>query len=431
VRRRQLGFVAALGFLLFVPVAGQEFGLPSAKPETLGFSSERLARLKTEMRRLVDSQEFSGIVTLVARHGKVVASDVYGQQDVASRTPMQKDTIFRIYSMTKPITGVAMMMLYEEGKWHPDDPLSRHIPEFAGLKVFERMGPDGAPIVKAPMHAPTVGELMSHTAGFTYGIFGATQVDKLYQADNPLEAPSLKEFINRLSKKPLLYDPGEQWVYSVSVDVQGYLVEKLSGQTLPDFMRTRIFEPLGMTDTGFSVPAGKLARLATIYTMDGQSHKLTPVPRDPNISTTPGLPSGGGGLYSTAADYLRFAQMLDNNGELNGVRLLSPSTVSLMRANHLPDRLMTGQFGIGFARMRPGFGFGYDVAVFDEPHKAGSTTGRGTYLWDGAAGTWFWIDPTNDVIFIGMIQRMIGAGMPNAENLSRALVHQALLDPGR
>ena len=431
MRRLQVGFVAVLAVLLLGPLTGQDFGLSSSKPEAVGFSSERLARLKAEMRRLVDSQEFAGIVTLVARHGKVVASDVYGQQDVASRMPMQKDTIFRIYSMTKPITGVAMMMLYEEGKWHPDDPLSRYIPEFASLKVFDRMGADGAPVVKAPAHPPTVGELMSHTAGFTYGLFGSTPVDKLYQGDNPLAAPSLKEFINRLANKPLLYEPGEQWVYSVSVDVQGYLVEKLSGRSLPDFMRTRIFEPLGMTDTGFSVPAGKLSRLATIYGMDGQSHKLTPVPRDPNVSVAPGLPSGGGGLYSTASDYLRFAEMLANNGELNGIRLLSPSTVSLMRDNHLPERLMTGKFGIGFARMRPGFGFGYDVAVFDDPHKAGSTTGKGTYLWDGAAGTWFWIDPTNDVIFIGMIQRMIGGGMPNAEDLSRALVHQALLDPGR
>jgi CubicO group peptidase (beta-lactamase class C family) len=183
-------------------------------------------------------------------------------------------------------------------------------------------------------------------------------------------------------------------------------------------------------DTGFVVPEAKLSRLATVYSFDAKAGGLTPVPNDPNVTRVPGLASGGGGLYSTARDYARFAQMLVNGGTLNGVRILAPSTVALMRDNHLPDSLMTGKFGIGFQMMRPGFGFGYDVAVFEDPHKVGSTTGKGTYLWDGAAGTWFWIDPTNDVVFIGMIQRMMtGGGMPNVQNLSRALVHQALIDP--
>jgi CubicO group peptidase (beta-lactamase class C family) len=422
---------AILAFVLFVPVIAQNKGLPAGKPETVGFSSERLGRLNREMRKLVDDQEFAGIVTMVARHGKLVSVDTYGHQDLAARTPLQRDTIFRIYSMTKPITGVAMMMLYEEGRWHPDDPLSKHIPEFAALKVYAGTGSDGTPALKAPGHAPTVGELMSHTAGFTYGLFGGAPVDKMYQADNPLAAPNLREFISKLAKLPLAYEPGEQWVYSVSVDIQGYLVEKLSGQSLPEFMRTKIFEPLGMTDTGFYIPQNKLSRLATVYSMDTQTHRLNPVPRDPNVTSMPGLPSGGGGLYSTADDYLRFAQMLANGGELDGVRLLAPGTVALMRDNHLPARLMDGRFGIGLQRIRPGFGFGYDVAVFDDPHKAGSTTGKGTYLWDGAAGTWFWVDPTNDIVFIGMIQRMAAAGIPNAQNLSRALVQQALVDPSK
>jgi len=416
---------------LFVPAGAANNGLPAAQPESVGFSAERLKKLNVEMRRLVDEQEFAGIVSLVARHGKVVSADVYGMQDLAARTPLQRDTIFRIYSMTKPITGVAMMMLYEDGKWHPDDPLSKYIPEFAGLKVYTGANPDGTPALKAPKRPPTVGDLMSHTAGFTYGLFGNTPVDKLYQADNPLAAPNLREFVAKMSKLPLLYEPGEQWVYSVSVDIQGYIVEKLSGQPLPDFMRTRIFEPLGMADTAFSVPQNKLARLATVYQMDVPSHKLNPQPRDPNITATPGMASGGGGLYSTANDYLRFAQMLLNGGELEGHRLLAPATVALMRANHLPPALMDVRFGIGLYRLRSGFGFGYDVAVFEDPQKVGSITGKGTYLWDGAAGTWFWIDPSNDVVFVGMIQRMVAGGMPNAENLSRTLVHQALLDPGK
>ena len=422
---------AILVCLLLVPAAAEHKSLPAAQPEAMGFSAERLGALNREMRRLVDEHEFAGVVTMLARRGKLVSTDVYGQQDLAARTPLQRDTIFRIFSMTKPITGVAMMLLYEQGKWHPEDPISKHIPEFASLKVYAGVGPDGALILKQPGHAPTVGELMSHTAGFTYGFFGNSPVDKMYQTDNPFAAPNLHEFIAKLAKIPLVYQPGEEWVYSVSVDIQGYLVEKLSGQSLPDFARTRIFEPLGMTDTGFSVASNKLSRLATVYTMDLTTHRLKSEPRDPNVASVPGLASGGGGLYSTADDYPRFAQMLANGGELDGVRLLAPSTVGLMRDNHLSARLMDGRFGIGFQRMRPGFGFGYDVAVFEDPHKAGSTTGRGTFLWDGAAGTWFWVDPTNDIVFVGMIQRRAAPGMPNLEDLSRALVHQALIDPSK
>jgi CubicO group peptidase (beta-lactamase class C family) len=371
----------------------------------------------------------SGIVTLVARHGKIVSSDVYGYQDVAKKVPMRQDTIFRIYSMTKPITGVAMMKLYEQGKWHPDDPLSRHIPEFANLQVYAGTDASGKMMLEKAGHAPTVGELMTHTAGFTYGFFGNTPVDKQYQADNPFAAPTLKGFIDKLAGLPLLYQPGSQWVYSVSVDVQGYLVEKLSGKPLPEFMRQEVFDPLGMRDTAFNVPAAKMDRLATVYRFDPKTG-LTPVPNDPNVTTVPGLASGGGGLYSTARDYARFAQMLANGGALNGVRVLAPATVALMRANHLPASLMDNRFGIGLQRMRPGFGFGYDVAVFTDPHTAGSTTGKGTFLWDGAAGTWFWVDPANDIVFIGMIQRMVGSpGMPNLQHLSRALVDQALIEP--
>jgi CubicO group peptidase (beta-lactamase class C family) len=419
--------IVAVGVAAATGLRAQEFGLASVKPETLGFSSERLARLRTEMRAVVDQGELAGILTVVARKGKVVHTDVYGEQDLASRSPLKPDTIFRVYSMTKPVTGVAMMMLYEEGKWDPRDPVAKHLPELAGLRVFDRIGEDGKPVSHAPAHAPTMGELMSHTAGFSYGIFGASPVDRLYQSANPLSAASASAFVTKLATLPLLYEPGERWVYSLSVDVQGAVIERLSGKTLAEFMRTRIFEPLGMTDTAFHVPAAKLSRLATIYSMDQKTRKLTDLPRDPSVSTNPGFASGGGGLYSTASDYLRFAQMLAGSGELNGVRLLAPSTVSLMRANHLPEKLTNGGFGIGLQRLRPGFGFGYDVAVFYDPHRAGSSTGVGTYLWDGAAGTWFWIDPTNDIVFVGMIQRMAATGMPNLQDLSRTLVHQALV----
>jgi CubicO group peptidase (beta-lactamase class C family) len=423
---------AILGVLvLLAPLEAQHTAISEAAPGTVGFSAERLKRLNAEMRRMVDEQEIPGIVMLTARHGKIVDTDVYGAQDLAAATPLTRDTIFRIYSMTKPITGVAMMMLYEEGKWRAEDPLSKYIPEFADLKVFDGTASDGSPVLKAPAHPPTVGQLMSHMAGFTYGFFGSSPVDKMYIAENLLASPSLPAFITKLSKLPLAYEPGEAWVYSMSVDVQGYLVEKLSGQTLPEFVRTRICAPLGMVDTDFSVPETKLPRLATLYAIDARTQQLTVRPRDPNVSKTPGMPSGGGGMYSTADDYLRFAQMLLNGGQLDGVRLLAPGTVALMRDNQLPDRLRDGRFGIGVQRMRPGFGFGYDVAVFDDPHKAGSTTGKGTFLWDGAAGTWFWIDPANDIVFMAMIQRFLADGRPDLEHLSRVLVDQALMDSSK
>jgi CubicO group peptidase (beta-lactamase class C family) len=418
-------WIHLVGMALLVAATGvqaRSVEIPTATPESVGFSSERLKLLDQSMQSLVDNKLQAGIVTVL----------VYGKADLAGDKPMQKDTIVRIYSMTKPMVGVAMMMLYEEGKWRPSDPIARYIPEFAGLKVATGTDKDGQPTLEAPAHAPTVGELMSHTAGFTYGLFGNTAVDKMYQQADLLGAPSLQEFINRLAKLPLLYQPGEGWVYSVSVDVQGYLVEKLSGKPLPDFMRERIFEPLGMKDTGFYVPKEKIDRLATIYQWDGQKKALAAMPRDPGVSTPPGLPSGGGGLYSTAGDYLLFTQMVLNGGELNGTRLLAPSSIELMRTNRVADRVKdAGKFGIGAYRMQQGLGFGFDFAILEDPLKLGSTAGKGSFLWDGIAGTWFWIDPTNDVIFVGIIQRWaLGAPMgPNIEELTRQLTYQALVDP--
>ena len=208
-------------------------------------------------------------------------------------------------------------------------------------------------------------------------------------------------------------------------------MEKLSGQRLPDFLRERLFEPLGMKDTGFYVPSTKMARFATLYSENEKNELVVTQGLGGDYSKPPTMASGGGGLTSTAADYMRFAQMLLNGGELDGVRILAPSSVKLMSSNHLSAHLMTGEFGIGVQRMRPGFGYGYDVAVFTDPALAGSTAGQGTFLWDGAAATWFWIDPTNDIVFVGMVQRMLDARTPNLEHLSRALTYQALVDPAK
>src|SRR4051794_13884722 len=403
-----------------------------ATPESVGLSSEALAKIDEGMQGLVDKHHLAGIVTLVARHGKVVQHKAYGMQDLQSQTPMRPDTIARIYSMTKPVTGVAMMMLYEEGKWRPSDPIAKHIPEFANLKVYAGVDGAGAPLLEAPAHAPTMGELMSHTAGFTYGLFGNTPVDKLYQTDPPLNAPSLKAFIDRMAALPLLYQPGQRWVYSVSVDIQGYLVQKLSGKTFPDFLRDRIFTPLGMKDTGFMVPAAKLPRVATIYGWDAASKALKGSPHDAGIGEMPGLPSGGGGLYSTAADYFQFAQMMLNGGELHGKRLLKASSVEMMRTNVLNEETLNSKSGIGPVKIQPGLGFGYDFAVLSDPAVVKSPQGKGSYWWWGIAGTWFWNDPVNDLLFIGMIQRRGGApGAANHEDLAKAAVYNALVDPAK
>lgn len=408
-------------------VAAASSSVPLAKPESVGLSSEALARMDDGMQGLIDKQHLAGIVTLVARHGRVVQYKAYGLQDLQSRTPMRADTIARIYSMTKPVTGVAMMMLYEEGKWKPSDPIAKHVPDFANLKVYGGVDASGAPILQAPAHPPTMAELMSHTAGFTYGLFGNTPVDKLYQTDPPLNKPSLRAFVDRMAALPLLYQPGERWVYSVSVDIQGYLVEKLSGKTFPEFLRTRIFEPLGMKDTAFFVPEEKLSRVATIYSWRPAENALVADRRDPEISKPPLLPSGGGGLYSTAADYFRFAQMLLNNGEFGGKRLLKTSTVEMMRTNILSEQVLNSKSGIGQAVFSPAQGFGYDVAVVLDPPAAKRQVGKGSYWWWGAAGTWFWIDPANDVVMVGIIQRRGGVpGAANHEDISRAVVSEAL-----
>jgi CubicO group peptidase (beta-lactamase class C family) len=402
-------------------------GLPMARPDSVGLSADALAGMDEGMQGLVDRQHLAGVVTLVARHGKVVQHKAYGVQDLETRAPMRVDTIARIHSMTKPITGAAMMMLYDEGKWKPSDPIAKYIPEFANLKVYAGEDASGAPILEPPAHPPTMGELMSHTAGFTYGVFGSTPVDKMYQASAPLEAPSLQAFILRMSSLPLLYQPGTRWVYSVSVDIQGCLVERLSGKTFPEFLKTRIFDPLGMEDTAFFVPADKLARVATIYAWSQAGGALSAAPRDPGISRPPGLPSGGGGLYSTAADYFRFAQMLLNGGELDGVRLMKASTVEMMRTNVLSEQVLNANPGIGQARLSPAQGFGYDVAVVLDPVGAKRQVGKGSYWWWGIAGTWFWIDPANDVVMVGIIQRRGGVpGAVNHEDIARAAVHQAL-----
>lgn len=396
------------------------------KPESVGFSSARLADLHKLMQNVVDQKQLAGAVTILARHGQVVDYQTYGYKT--------KDVIFRDFSMTKPVTAVAMLILFEQGKWLPTDPIAKYIPEFAHLQVFKGVDADGKMILVEPEHAPTMAELMTHTAGFTYGIFGQTPVDALYRDGKILQSENLHEMIEKLSKIPLLYQPGKAWTYSVSMDIQGYIVEKLSGEPLPQFMKNHIFEPLGMKDAGFYVPAEKRARFATLY-RSGPNGELLADDTGGGLAgaytAEPTMASGGGGMVSTAEDYFRFAEMLANGGELNGHRILSPASVKLMSSNHLAPNLLTGEFSIGLQRMRPGFGYGYNCAVVFDPPTANLPDGKGTFFWDGAAGTWFWIDPENDVVFIGMIQRILGPDSPNVEYLSRSIVYGALVDPAK
>ncbi|GFE78923.1 serine hydrolase [Steroidobacter agaridevorans] len=404
--------------LAFVVGSAGAADLGTARPEAVGMSSQRLKLLTTEMKSLAERGELSGVVTMVARKGKVVHLEAAGKRELENGTPMQKDSIFRIYSMTKPITGVAMMILFEQGKWQLNDPVSKYIPEFADLKVAKVDPANGAVTTVPSNHPMTMRELMSHSGGLTYGFFGGTAVDKQYVENKVFDqGQPMQTFIERLGKTPLLFQPGERWHYSVSVDVQGYLVEKLSGQSFPEFLQEHVFGPLKMVDTAFYVPAAKMNRFVEFY-YRGKDGKSVKHPGVADYSKPPVFPSGGGGLVSTASDYMRFCQMLLNGGALDGQRILSPLTVKLMRTNMLPESART---------MGPGTGFGLDFAVVEDPAAAGGFAGEGTFYWGGFAGTWFWIDPVYELIVIGMIQQR-GDDMPDLRALSRALTYQSIVE---
>ena len=385
-----------------------------AAPESVGFSSAGLAKLNDAMHGLVDSQKLAGVTTLVARHGKVVHFDAYGKRDLDSGAPMQKDTIFRIASMTKPTIGIAMMMLWEQGKWKLTDRLDQHIPEFKGLKVKAKDG--SLQDVKSPA---TMAQIMSHTAGF--GVNADYTGQRFGEGD-------LQGMIDKLSKLPLYSQPGTDWAYGPDVDIQGYIVQKLSGQPLDVFMAEHLFGPLGMVDTGFWVAPEKVGRLARINTYkDGKIVSTPAGGRDP--SRKPTYLSGSGGLSSTTEDYWKFCQMVANGGIANGRRYVKADTVKLMRKSVLQPGVMVDLYGPD----QPGIGFGLDFAVIEDPSKVPTLQGKDTFYWGGAFGTWFWIDPTNDVIFVGMIQNVNGSvpggGTPNVRVSTPQLTYTALTDP--
>ena len=404
-----------------------------------GFSPERLARIGAHFRRYVDDGRLPGWLTLISRGGKIVHLETYGRRDLESGAPVELDTVFRFYSMTKPVTSVAAMMLYEEGAFELSDPISRWLPEFAETRVYVA-GSAQKPVTAPQVEPIRVRHLLTHTSGLTYGFHHATPVDAMYRAaghewGTPAGADSA-EVCRQCAAIPLLFQPGAEWNYSVSTDVLGRLVEVLSGQPLDEFFEQRIFAPLGMTDTSFGLREGddpeSLARLyaAVPGQPGGAATGFTPLDTMGAVAhSKPTFLSGGGGLVSTAADYLRFAELLRRGGSYDGGRLLSARTIAYMTRNHLPGDADIETFGRPVFAETPlrGVGFGLGVSVVIDPVRYGVLTSVGDFTWGGAASTVFYVDPVEDLTVSFYTQLLPSSTLPIRGHL-RQLVNQALVD---
>ncbi len=404
-----------------------------SRARSVGFSPARLKRIDAFIeQRYLEPGRFPGALTLIARGGKIAHFGVQGLADVERKTPLAEDTLFRIYSMTKPITAVAFMMLIEEGAVALDDPVAKFIPAWRDMGVFVAGGP-GTFVTRPPDRPMQIVDLLRHTSGLTYGFQNRTNVDAAYRKADIGGAGgkhNLDRMIKALAAIPLEFSPGEAWNYSVSTDVLGYLIETISGMSFADFLRERIFEPLGMFDTAFHVPADKADRFAACYNR-GEDGALK-LQDDPATSSYLGPPtffSGGGGLVSTAADYLAFCRMLLAGGQGAGARLLSRKTIELMTANHLPGGgdLTALSRSLFSEATYAGIGFGLGFAVNLDPAKVLLPGSRGEYYWGGAASTAFWIDPAEDLIVIFMTQLIPSSTYPIRREL-RTLVYSALDD---
>ena len=404
------GLLAVAAFTLLGGCATQT-GAPSA---TSGFSAERLRQFDATVRAEVDAGRIPGFVMLVARDGQVVLSSAYGKQDPAAGNPMAPDSIFRIYSMTKPIVSVAAMILVEEGRMQLADPVAKYIPELKDLKVGVEKG--GSLELVSAQRPITIQDLMRHTSGFTYGVFGKSLVKDLYTKNGVDSSEhSNADLVKKLATVPLMFQPGSTWEYSRSTDVLGHVIERITGQDLDRFLDERILKPLGMRDTAFHVDSAKHGRIAEPFAKD-------PASGAPNnlikVRDKPRYLSGGGGMVSTAADYLRFAQMMLNGGELDGVRIVSKKTIDYMTSDHLG-----GIRGPAYLP-GPGYGFGLGVKVRTSAGEADSPGSVGDYDWGGLGGTYFWVDPKERLIGIWMMQ----APGPRTyyRRLMRAMVYGAL-----
>ena len=400
-------------------------------PAEVGFDAGRLRRIDEHLSTYVDDGRLPGWLVLVSRRGEIAHLSTYGARDVASGAPVETDTLFRIYSMSKPITSVAIMMLYEEGRLELSDPVSKFIPSFADMRVYQA-GPASSPVTRPAVEPVRVWHLLTHTAGLVYAFQHVSVVDELYRkAGFDQGTPpglDLAGAVDRWAELPLLFDPGTQWNYSVATDVLGRLVEVVSGMTLDRFFAERIFGPLGMTDTGFSIPESDFDRMASLYsaTADGG---LASTGSGRGVLRPPAMLSGGGGLISSAGDYHRFTQMLLRGGELDGVRLLGSRTLAYMTRNHLPGGADLEEFGRRvFAEVSyAGMGFGLGFAVVQDPVKHKVLGSPGEFNWGGAASTAFWVDPAEELTVVFMTQLLPSNALP-IRSLLRQVVYQALAD---
>jgi CubicO group peptidase (beta-lactamase class C family) len=403
-------------------------------PADVGFSGERLARIDRHFQRYVDERKLAGWHVDISRGGQLVHSSTSGRRDVDADLPFTDDTVVRLYSMTKPITSVAAMMLYEEGLFELKSPIATWLPEFADTRVY-RSGSHLTPVTEPLVEPIRVWHLLTHTSGLTYGFHNTHVTDAIYRRagfewGNPPGA-DLAECCRLWAAMPLAFQPGTEWNYGVSTDVLGRLVEVVSGMPLDEFFRTRIFEPLGMTETDFHVPAARQERFATLYVRDPATGEATPAPAalGHRMDEPPTMLGGGGGLAGTAHDYLRFAHMLLNRGELDGVRLLGGRTVDYMTRNQLPGGADLERFGRPlFAETSyDGVGFGLGFAVVLDAAANKVLRAEGEYSWGGAASTIFWVDPAQEIVALFLTQLLPSSTYPIRSQLNQ-LVQQALVD---
>ncbi|MGW0506918.1 serine hydrolase domain-containing protein [Micromonospora sp. NPDC003241] len=404
----------------------------SIEPAEVGLDPTRLARIDAHFGRYVDDGRLAGFQVLVTRHGEIAHSATYGLRDREAGTPVEADTLWRIYSMSKPITSVAAMLLWEEGHFELTDEIGRWLPEFADMRVYSK-GSTLKPYTVPAIEPIRIWHLLSHTSGLTYGFMQTSVVDGLYRAAGyDLYPPSdvdLAGACQVFGELPLLFQPGTAWGYSVATDVLGRLVEVVSGQSLDTFLRDRILDPLGMTDTRWHVAGADAERLAALYVPDPATGRAVRHDRLGDLAyAKPTLLSGGGGLISSAGDYHRFTQMLLRGGELDGVRLLGPRTVRLMTRNHLPGGADLGTLSVGgFAESTlDGIGFGLGFAVVDDPVPSRLPSSVGEYYWGGVASTAFWVDPSEQLTALLFTQLMPSSTWPLRSQL-RQLVYSALV----
>ncbi len=407
-------------FLLSWHSLSAQLKIEDVKAESFGLSTDRLDRLNKVMHQYVDEGQLAGVQTAIMRKGQLVHFDTYGFANVEEKKALQDNSMWRIYSMTKPIVSIALMMLYEEGKFQLNDPVHLYLPNFKNLKVHQGEGQ-----TIAAKNNIRIIDLLRHSSGLGYGWGPNTYVDSLYRTSNLWGQADLKAFVQQLSTLPLYHEPGTAFRYGVSTDVLGHLVEVLSDTSLDKFLSKRIFQPLGMEDTYFEVPDEKEGRFVASYRTDKQG-KLQVIdhPNRSRYTQKVSLFSGGGGLVSTSYDYLRFCQMLLNGGQLEGKRLVSPKTIELMTLDHLSE-ISYGGFGINLPTRGHGFGLGFSVVK--DLAATGATGSEGTYGWGGAAGTYFGIDPKEDLIYLMMIQLRPYSHLKAREKF-RTMVYQSIIE---